>query len=574
MQEELTLRDYIAVAKRRWVFVVVPFVLVVLGSTAVALGLPPVYQSSGTILVESQQIPDQLVLSTVTGFADERIEVIKQRVMTRENLLRIAEKYRLFADQRRKLSPSDMVDAMREAIGVELVSGDGQRQRTKNTIAFTLSFEHRYPELALRVTNELVTLFLDENVKARTERAAETTDFLAQEAQKLRTQLEKLEEQIAAYKQEHQDALPEHLTLHTGMLERTQASLREVALQIKDLEQERRYLEVELTAARSGVAVTERSDPGVRITPGGELVRLKVELAQKLGVYQPAHPDIADLQRKIAALEKVTATAAANSQADAELAAAQRELALAEATYGPAHPDLKRLQAKVADRKVKATEAAKSAPADSSADVLAARVRAKMAAATEKIAQLEGQQEALKKRMAELEQRIVQTPQVERGLQSLTRDHENALKKYEEIKAKQLQAQVAENLEEGRKAERFLLLEPPLLPDKPIKPNRKKMLATGFVMAAAAGGGSLMLVESLNQSIRGPGSLTAILRQPPLAVIPVLETAAELRRRRNRIWKLLLLGVLLVLAALAAVHYLYMPLDIAWLKLIGRLSAM
>ena len=569
MQEELSLRDYLAIARRRWPFVLLPFVVVLVGSVGVALALPPVYQASGTILVESQQIPDQLVLSTVTGLADERIEIIKQRVMTRDNLLAIAEKFHVFADDHGKLARSEMVDEMRERITVELIGSDSQR-RGKTTISFKLSFEDRRPEVAYQVTNELVTLFLDENVKARTQRASETTDFLAQEADKLKSQLDGLEEQIADYKQEHKDALPEHLQLHTGMLERAQLESREISLQLKELEQEQRFLDVEMSAARSGIDVGERADAGVRVTPAGELMRLKAELAQKSAIYQTSHPDIVTLQRQVAALESVVGTTATT---EAEVAAAQGELALAQSRYGPGHPDVKKLRARVAELQAQAGKGAATQPTDS-ADVQAARIGAKMAAVTDKMATLQAQQAAAKAKIAELEDRILQTPQVERGLLALTRDHENSLSKYEEIKAKQLQAQLAENLEEDKKAERFVLLEPPLKPDKPIKPNRKKALATGFALAAASGGGSLMLVESMNESIRGPASLAKLLRQPPLVVIPYLETASELRRRRRRLVRLAVAALLLGLLAIAAIHLFYMPLDTLWLKVLDRLNAM
>jgi succinoglycan biosynthesis transport protein ExoP len=86
-QYQLTIKDYLEIARRRWLYFVAPFLLIFAISIVVAILLPPVYRSSGTILIESQQIPDELIRSTVTGYADERIQVIQQLVMTRDNLL-------------------------------------------------------------------------------------------------------------------------------------------------------------------------------------------------------------------------------------------------------------------------------------------------------------------------------------------------------------------------------------------------------------------------------------------------------------------------------------------------------
>lgn len=175
---ELSIRDYIAIIKDRALVLGVSAVVILAATVAVALMVPPLYQSTGTILVESQQISPELVSTNTTSFADERIEVIRQRVMTRENLLRIIDKYNLFADKR--LSESDKIDQMRNAIVVETLT-TFVRGRGEATVAFNVSFEHKQAEVAKEVADELVTLFLNENLKQRTERANETTEFLTQE---------------------------------------------------------------------------------------------------------------------------------------------------------------------------------------------------------------------------------------------------------------------------------------------------------------------------------------------------------------------------------------------------------
>lgn len=215
---ELSIRDYIAIIKDRALVLGVSAVVILAATVAVALMVPPIYQSTGTILVESQQISPELVSTNTTSFADERIEVIRQRVMTRENLLRIIDKYNLFADKR--LSESDKIDQMRNAIVVETLT-TFVRGRGEATVAFNVSFEHKQAEVAKEVADELVTLFLNENLKQRTERANETTEFLTQEANKLGAELASLENQLADFKQAHANALPEHQTLRMNMLSRS-----------------------------------------------------------------------------------------------------------------------------------------------------------------------------------------------------------------------------------------------------------------------------------------------------------------------------------------------------------------
>lgn len=528
MEEELTLRDYVAILKRRYVYLVIPFALVLGASVFLAVVLPPVYRSAGTILVESQQIPGDLVRSTVTSLAAERIQIIQQRVMTRDNLLRIVDKFKLFGEGGDRPSNTKLVDMMRERISIEIISGNFARRtrRAETTIAFELAFEHKRSDVANRVANELVTLFLEENVRARTTRAAETTEFLVQEAGKLRGQLEAAEDQVAAYKQEHADALPEHLNLRLAAHARAEDALTEAGREIKALQEERRFLDIEMSAIESGIGMNndQRSQ-----NPAQELARLKTRLVERSAVYGETHPEIRSLRRRIAALEEELTVSAGT---DAESEGQPEEIVIL--------------------------------------DPAVARVRAKIAANEARIASLQSQGTVLQARVTDLEEKIIQTPQVERGLMALTRDYDNSLRKYDEMQAKQMEAQISETLERENKAERFLLLEAPVMPEEPIKPNRPKMIAFGFFLAVAAGVGALFVVESLDASVRGLKSLTSIVGQPPLAVIPYMKTAHEVQVRKRRLIQLAGASGVLMIITISALHIFYMPLDILMIKIFTR----
>ena len=127
--DDYQLTDYLAILRRRAWLIVGSFFATLVLAVAVALLIPPIYRSTGSILIESQQIPTDLVQAAVTSYADERIEVIKQRVMTRDNLLRIIRKYSLFADAGPTFTPSDQIDEMRKTIVVELVNANLRSDR-------------------------------------------------------------------------------------------------------------------------------------------------------------------------------------------------------------------------------------------------------------------------------------------------------------------------------------------------------------------------------------------------------------------------------------------------------------
>lgn len=511
----------VSAARRRFLFFLIPFILILIGSVAVILILPQKYQSVGTILVETQQIPTELVQSSVTTDPNQRITIIQQRVMTRRNLLQIIDKYDVFGEDRKLLPVSELIQRMQRQISINVITSDvsgSSSRRGTTTIAFSLGFEHENPQIASQVANELVTLFLSENVRTRTARASETTAFLNNETEKMQEQLTEIEGKIAAYKQEHGDALPEHLDLRLKMLERAELEERDLNRDIRSLEEEKRYLQIELTSARSGRNVAGSTVQKTELEQNIE--SLKKALLNASTRLTDSHPDIISLKKRIAALEEQQA------QEDAAALAASGK-----SSTDPAYnPLIEKLQLQIRGTDEKMAEARKQ--------IIAA-----------------------KKKQEELEAIIIEIPQVERGLSVLNRNYREALEKFNNMEAKQAQAQLSQNLEEGKKAERFVLLEPPVVPTEPISPNRTKILGLGGAAGLAFGVGCIFLIELLDRRIRSASELEAVLKHPPIVSIPYIHTLAEAGKHRHKVYLYIAIPIVVIIMMLAAVHFLYQPLD-------------
>jgi uncharacterized protein involved in exopolysaccharide biosynthesis len=369
------------VVKRRWPLFLAPFVLVLVAGLVVLKLLPAVYLSEGRILVESQLIPTELVRPTVTALANERIQTIEQRIMTRDRLLAIAKKFNLFSGRQADFSSTEMLDFMRDRTQIKpaelrIPSNRANRQ----TIAFTVGFEHENPAIAMRVANEFLTSILDEDLKTRTAYAAETTRFLEREVRRLEGELAAVDAQIA------------------------QAKIKQQANPIDELQ------------AR-------------------QLIMLRAELMQKSAVYSASHPDISALQKKIVALEKLA------------------------------------------------------------------------------------------------------NPVNETGvnIELLERNKEAIQKNLEEAGPKLAQARLGESLERGQQAERLEVIEQPSMPQKPIKPNRLKVLALVLAAAFAAGGGLVLLLEMFDSKLRRSNDLLKFVDANLIVSIPMIDTLKERRRRKRRI---------------------------------------
>src|SRR3977135_1301188 len=113
---------YWELIKRRFLYFLIPFVLIASVGVAVALIVRPTYRAQGKILVQSQHIPTELVRPTVTNAAQERIQVLEQRLMTRDNLIAIVDKFHLFASQRSLMSATQLVETMKKKTSIVTVN--------------------------------------------------------------------------------------------------------------------------------------------------------------------------------------------------------------------------------------------------------------------------------------------------------------------------------------------------------------------------------------------------------------------------------------------------------------------
>ncbi len=582
MEEDVKgLRDYLAILDRRKKQLILPALLILIAATIVAFALPAIYRSEATILIEQQEIPQDLVRSTVTSYAGERIQVISQRVMTRENLGRIIKDYGLYKDERAKSSLTELVDKLRENILLEMVSADvvdpHSGRPTTATIAFKLAFSDKSPQLAQKVTNELVSLYLDENLKRRTQSALETSGFLAAESGKLQEQVAKLEESLASFKENNINNLPEQQQLNIQLMERAERELQENDQRTRTLEERKIYLNSEL--AQMSPTSDLYSSQGKRVLSAED--RLQALQAEYIGVasrYSDDHPDLIKMRREISALEQETGTGADPNELRRQLKDLKSEMAALRKRYSPQHPDVKKLQRSIEaaedslKKSRKSSHSPRTSPVQRPDNPAYIQLQAQLSAANSELKSIRQTREEIKEKVADFEARLMKSPQVEREYRTLARDYENALLKYKEVRAKQLEAELAESLERESKGERFSLIEPALLPEKPAKPNRVAILFLGFVFSMAGGVGTVVVAESMSDSIKDTQSLIATTGMPPLVVVPYIESAEDRAKRRNARIITVLVLLALIIGAVIAFHLFYKPLDVAWYIIQRRLG--
>src|ERR1700734_1178473 len=216
--------------RRRMTFFAAAGVLLAL-TVLLAVFLPPTYRSSATILIEQQEIPQDLVRSAISSFADQRIQVISQRVMTTQNLITLINRYDLYPNVRATKPREVLIQRMRDDISMKMISADVIDPRsghpTQATIAFSVGYQSESPDLALKVANELTTLYLNENLTSRTQLGQQTSTFFSEEATRQRQRIDELDKTLAAFKEKHRDELPEFTQLNVQTADRTDLALRD-----------------------------------------------------------------------------------------------------------------------------------------------------------------------------------------------------------------------------------------------------------------------------------------------------------------------------------------------------------
>ncbi|MBW2133553.1 MAG: protein GumC [Deltaproteobacteria bacterium] len=493
----------IGVLLKRYWLILIPLCLAVATGIVLSVKLPRIYEAVTLILVEPQRVPEDYVQSVIPTGIEGRISTISQQIMSRTNLEKVIEEFKLYSDpQTKDMFMEEKVADMRKRITVDVLNlGGKQREaRGNRTDAFSIRFTGENPPQVMRVTNALATFFIDENLKSREASAIGTSNFLEDELTNIRGRLSELEAALKDYRQKYMGSLPEQLESNLRMLEglrvqltNRQQSLRSARDQLAMVE--RQMSEAE--AVRKQFLAAEPGSPVAReATRADELKTMKADLEMMKTKYTDQHPDVIRLKSRIAQLE-------------AEIAENRKEAAETQArpTIPPPEqvgklPDFQRVYA------------------------------VQYHALQKEIANLEFEIEKLKQSILEYETRVEETPKREQELMSLKRDYQNMNATYNSLLQRKLEAEIAVNMEKKQKGEQFRILDPARIPEKPISPNMRYLFLATIAAGLGIGAGLIFLLEYFDTSFKMPKQIESALGIPVMVTVPVIRERREILVRR------------------------------------------
>lgn len=510
-------RFYISLILRRTPVMAI-FVLVCAGLGVItALKLPETYSTAARLLVEAPQISDDLVASTVQTNANEQLDIIEQRLLTRANLIDIANRVGVFADIR-SMDPDTVVSRMSAQTRIRRTTG-----REQATL-MTVSFEGRSGRVAQAVVNEYVTLILEANVEFRLSRAESTLDFFEEEVRRIGQELDQQSGEIVTFKTANAAALPEDQSYRLNR----QTLLQE---RLSRLERDRasgqaQRMDIVRIFENTGSVRNQNGRAPARSVEEQQLIAARVDLETLKADYSDTNPRVVRAQNRVDRLEAIVAAQTVTEDPGDEEATSPEEAILA-ATLSEIDNRLSDVDREIETTTAELEDLASSITSSSSNGIV---------------------------------------------LAALERTFEATQTRYNNAVTNLNRAKLGERIETTAQGQRITIIENANVPNAPTGPNRPKIAAAGVAAGLGLAAAYFLLLEVLNRTIRRPVEIQNRFGITPIAAIPYMEGRRQKMMRRIGLVSATVVVMIAVPLALWYIDQTYLPLEIVVQKGLTRLG--
>jgi polysaccharide chain length determinant protein (PEP-CTERM system associated) len=481
-ERELTVADYMAMLRRRWVLIVVLSVMGGPIAYGVSRFLPDRYKSETLVLVERPSVPEKIVESLDTEDLSQRLSSMEQQILSRSRLEPIINQFGLYSNDINKVPMEDLVARLRKAIDVTPVRPMAETQ-SRGLPGFYVNVTLENARTAQQVCTAVTSMFIEENLRSRQQHSEDTTQFLVSQLAEAKANLDEQDAKLAAFKSRYLGRLPDEEQMNMSLLGNMTSQLDAATQSLARAQQDKSFTEAILgQQIRAWQATQTGRSPE---TLEQQLAALQAQLVNLQFRYTDDYPDVVKLKHDIAALKKQIATS---------------------------------------DTQKTSTDASKTQK-----DTLEPReivqLRATLHNLDQVIEEKTREQEQIKQAIKLYENKVESSPAVEQQFKELTRGYQTALDSYNGLLRKRDESAMAAELERKQQGEQFRVLDPANLPDKPSFPNRPLYAAGGLGGGLALGLAIAFLLEMKDSSLKTERDIEFALRLPVLAMIPQIDTA-------------------------------------------------
>jgi polysaccharide chain length determinant protein (PEP-CTERM system associated) len=482
-ERELTLADYLAMLRRRWMLIVV---LALVGGPlayGVSRFLPNRYKSQTLVLVERPSVPEKIVASLDNEDLSLRLSSMQQQILSRSRLEPIVNQYGLFSNEVNKVPMEDLVGRLQKAIEVTPIL---PMAATQNQLpGFYVNVTMGNARTAQQVCTAVTSMFIEENLRLRQQHSEDTTQFLMNQLAEAKANLDQQDAKLAEFKGHYLGSLPDQEQMNLNLLSNMTSQLDAATQALARAQQEKSFAESMLAQQIAAWQATQTGRSPETLEQ--QLAAMQTQLATLQSRYTDDYPDVIKVKNDIAALKK-------------QIAASDTQ---------------------------KATDPTKTQK-NTLEPTQIAQLRAQVRNFDQVIAEKTKEQEKIKQQINLYQVRVQSTPAVEQQFKELTRGYQTALDSYNELQKKRDEAAMAAELNRKQQGEQFRVLDPANLPDKPSFPNRPLFAVGGLGGGLALGLGIAFLLEMKDSSLKTERDVEFALRLPVLAIIPEIDaTPAE-----------------------------------------------
>lgn len=470
-------------------FVLAAFWLALTAAAAAWIrSLPAIYRSEAVVLTEAHRIPEKLIPASVEANPQERLEAVRQKLLSSSQLRALVWELSLFAKERQAgASQESLVGRLRKDLSI-LPEGPASRSGAGS---FRVTYRGTDPQAAARVANRVAALFVEEANRARSSSSVAAAQFLSAQVASARKALEEREAALREFRLRYHGELPEQEEVLRAAAGRLRAELKNLQQASLKLAHERTALEQAVAAAQASHGNRQENPEPPAAGVNGPAHRgasraeeLRARVSTLLAVYRADHPDVQRLMAELARMEERGSRGMATTGAGE-----------------PARPD--------ASASVGGLSAARRAGTQPLREGQEAS-RSRLASASSRLEALGVQQAQVSAELGALEQRLQRIPVRREQLQALMRDYALSNEHYRTLASRKQSADLAADMGRNYPAERIRMLEQAQAPLAPVGPSRRLMYTVSALGALVVG----CLIAVAREADLGALRMSLTRRQP------------------------------------------------------------
>ena len=477
----------------RWFMMLATWLVSIVG-WGIVYQLPDKYESAARVHVDTQSMLQPLLRGlTISTNSSQRVQLVTRTLLSRPNLEKLA---RMTDLDLVALTAADMEQLLDD------LSDDIAISSTREQDLYTIAYSHSDRELAKRVVQSLLTIFVESTLGESREETDSAQEFVEQQIRAYEAKLEAAELRLAQFKQTHIGMMPGSEQDYYGQLQAAKSSLQQAKLSLQEAENQVEQFEIQMEDDEDSYLIYSELQPEMGSALDKRIQNLKERMDELLLRYTKKHPDVVEITRLIAELE---------------LQREEDHVLMDEMDIGPADdPVYQQMKMQLAQ-----------------AEAMVASMRARVA--------------EFERRIVVLQEKVDSVPRIEAELKQLDRDYNVHQQNYQELLARRESANIAEQAEISGDQLKFRVVDPPRVPLNPSSPNRPLLMTVVLIGGFAVGLMLAFFLYIIRPTFDSARSVMEVLGRPVLGGVSMIHNQEWSTRHRNALLAYSFAGICLLL---------------------------